>query len=664
MKRLFRSNFWLMVIVTLLAALLVFSGARPVLANGTVENCNDDNAFASVIGGGGSVDFNCGDQHATATITLSRTYTISTNTTIDGGGKITLSGGHSMRLFVVNNGVSLDLKNIVLTSGYNNSSGGGAIVNNGFLAMENSTIRDTTNSGFDGGAIYTTGAMDITNSAFINNKSGNGGAIFASGSNAQLSINGTSFSENSVASNVQGSNQGGAIMASGGANVQILSSEMYSNSGGYGGAIYNDASTLNLTNTTVRDNQATKGDGGGMSNHGTTTLTNVRFATNHAPAGSGGGLANASTATLSGGAFLQNTTYIAGAGFYNTGTANLTQVTLTGNDAHVHGGGIADMSGGTITVIDSTISGNKQDSGGYGGGGLTNYSSTVNLTNVTVMNNTAVGGGAGLENAFGGVLNVTNSTISGNIAGNTGGEGGGLYNYKSTTTLKNVTFSGNSVQTGNTSGGGIYNYDDPDSHLYLTNVLVNASKTGGNCAFPKVPDVSDHNLSSDGSCNFGAGRDSIKLKLGPLETNGGLTLTHRLQPGSPAIDNGVFVNSILTDQRGTTRPRGSAFDVGSFEFIPCTGTPTKSQLLSPANKSTVGTAQVLLDWAGPDCVKKFSVVVRQNTKSGTIVFSKSKIKPTQVLTSALAKGHQYFWQVTACNGANCAVSKWGKFNLQ
>jgi hypothetical protein len=60
--------------------------------------------------------------------------------------------------------------------------------------------------------------------------------------------------------------------------------------------------------------------------------------------------------------------------------------------------------------------------------------------------------------------------------------------------------------------------------------------------------------------------------LEPLADNGGLTLTHALRPGSPAIDRGTGVTSATffdcpkTDQRGVTRPMGMACDVGAFEL--------------------------------------------------------------------------------------------------
>ncbi len=56
-------------------------------------------------------------------------------------------------------------------------------------------------------------------------------------------------------------------------------------------------------------------------------------------------------------------------------------------------------------------------------------------------------------------------------------------------------------------------------------------------------------------------------RLGPLADNGGPTLTQALLPGSPAIDAGVAVAGVTTDQRGVPRPQGRAPDIGAFEVV-------------------------------------------------------------------------------------------------
>lgn len=50
-----------------------------------------------------------------------------------------------------------------------------------------------------------------------------------------------------------------------------------------------------------------------------------------------------------------------------------------------------------------------------------------------------------------------------------------------------------------------------------------------------------------------------------LADNGGLTLTHLPQIGSPLIDSGNCDSSTLADQRGAARPQGYGCDVGAVE---------------------------------------------------------------------------------------------------
>ena len=81
---------------------------------------------------------------------------------------------------------------------------------------------------------------------------------------------------------------------------------------------------------------------------------------------------------------------------------------------------------------------------------LTITSGTVSLNNLTIENGDDTSGvfGGGIFND--GTLTLTNSTVSGNTATY---YGGGIYNY-GTVTLTNSTVSGNSANW----GGGIFNY--------------------------------------------------------------------------------------------------------------------------------------------------------------------------------------------------------------
>ncbi len=90
--------------------------------------------------------------------------------------------------------------------------------------------------------------------------------------------------------------------------------------------------------------------------------------------------------------------------------------------------------------------------------------------------------------------------------------------------------------------------------------------------------------------------------LGPLAANGGPTQTEALLPGSSAIDHGDTTGCPGTDQRGVTRPAGSACDVGAYEYAPpttsatiltCSGTLRAT--LTPAAGSTVVALFVRID---------------------------------------------------------------------
>jgi hypothetical protein len=200
---------------------------------------------------------------------------------------------------------------------------------------------------------------------------------------------------------------------------------------------------------------------------------------------------------------------------------------------------------------------------------------------------------------------LTDCTLSGNSAGGTfGGSGGGIFNFNSgTVTLTDCTLSGNSVTFGNGdgffnsggSGGGIFNVGaltlanctlsgnsaDVGGGIIIAQVAglpvakgtaimsLFANSAGGNLVVePGAEFVSlGHNLFTDAP---GVTLDPTDLTdtdplLGPLADNGGPTQTMALLPGSPAIDAGVAVPGVTTDQRGVSRPQGRAPDIGAFE---------------------------------------------------------------------------------------------------
>ena len=102
-----------------------------VVGTGTSVSCTEAALDACLRGGGsfdGTVTFNCG---GAATITVTSTKTISADTTIDGGSVITISGGRTVEVFVVNSGITVTVENLIIANGNAANGIGGAILNNG-----------------------------------------------------------------------------------------------------------------------------------------------------------------------------------------------------------------------------------------------------------------------------------------------------------------------------------------------------------------------------------------------------------------------------------------------------------------------------------------------------------------------------------------------------
>ncbi|HEX4793997.1 MAG TPA: SdrD B-like domain-containing protein [Humisphaera sp.] len=146
-----------------------------------------------------------------------------------------------------------------------------------------------------------------------------------------------------------------------------------------------NAGTATLNNVTVTGNAGTTGDG--VYNGGTMTIINSTISANAAPGSVAGGIYNAPKATLT----LTNSTVLGnssgeGAGIDNLGTANLTNVTISGNTCAGVGGGIYNNNLGKMTLDNVTISGNSATSGG----GLLVYpaTTTTTLANTVIAGNT------------------------------------------------------------------------------------------------------------------------------------------------------------------------------------------------------------------------------------------------------------------------------------
>ncbi len=269
-----------------------------------------------------------------------------------------------------------------------------------------------------------------------------------------------------------------------------------------------------------------------------------------------------------------------GGAISNSGVLTITACTITDNLSSGSGGlggGAIYNNGGdpgaTLMISSSTISENSA-LGSLGGGGILDGGGTVTIANSTISGNSAdSGNGGGIYTL--GVTTITNSTISGNGAAS--GNGGGIYTF-GTLTITNSTLSGNAaVEGGGVSARPSGNFFRPGSTIIAGNFATPTADIKG------AVNSQGYNLIGNAAGatingNTIGNQLNVNPLLGPLQDNGGTTRTRALSSGSPAIDKGHSRGS-GTDQRGFTRPVGTAnveggdgSDIGAFEVQGPSGT--------------------------------------------------------------------------------------------
>ncbi|HWR64898.1 MAG TPA: choice-of-anchor Q domain-containing protein [Bellilinea sp.] len=230
----------------------------------------------------------------------------------------------------------------------------------------------------------------------------------------------------------------------------------------------------------------------------------------------------------------------AGGAIHSNGPIFIQNSAVTGAAAGTDGGGVYLTAPGTLTILNSTISGNQAVNQG---GGLFNAGGSVNITNSTFSDNSAGGSGGGLWND--GTLSLLNVTVSRNTADQNAdsvGVGGGLFHSTGNTTLKNTLLAGNLVLS-----------------VFPTSLECAGTLTSAGHNLVQNPAGCSLTGPATGDL-FG-----VDPLLAPLANNGGTTLTHALLPLSPAVDAGDNSGCPAADQRGLPRPVGASCDIGAVE---------------------------------------------------------------------------------------------------
>ena len=474
----------------------VFVGSAPtavwaagVVGTGTAASCTEV-ALNGALAGGGLVTFKCGGGPVTITVTGEKT--LSVNTTLDGGGTVTLSGGDLVRVLSVEFGATVDLRNLTIQHGRAPNCPGAPPGVEGLTRC--------------GGGVFNLGALTVTNSTITTNDAQLGGGIL----------------------------NGGLLAV-----VTSVVSDNRADMGG--GGIFNFNGVVALTQSTVARNQAAQGFGGGLGNASasalpaTITVTDGTFSNNRAV--SGGGIANgfctagfcvSGAVVIAGTVLTDNVADSAGGGILNFGTLALSDSSFTGNSAVVGGGGIYNWWGATATVSNTAFSRNRCTQGGpYGSGGAIYTAATLSVTASRFADNDAPGGGAINSEGTGGILSVTASSFTGNTA-RTGGAVAHAGTGQSSL-VSHCTFTRNRAD----AGGGLWVF----TSLTVADCAFsdNQATVGGAIASSGLLDVVNSTLTNNAASQTGGAIDN---------SVGDLTLVNSTVSGNTAGEDGGGIHDL------------------------------------------------------------------------------------------------------------------------
>ena len=418
-----------------------------------------------------------------------------------------------------------------------------------------SGVEDAVGLAAFGGGIQNFGTVAAGDgSVFIGNtavgSTAGGGAISNGGTSAILNVSDVTIASNKVLA-ANGTNGGKGAKGANGPRGEPGEDGGGGEEGGpggdgstggdaLGGGIYN-LGTATIETTTISGNTVNAGNGGdggagGAGGAGGPGGRSVRYSydgyTNVTPAGhrgegaNGAAGGNAGVAGRGAGGGIFNAAAVYGPPtVYVGGSLTVKNTTISGNTAKIGAAGKAGKGGARGAGGTSAVAGEagaEAEASESGGGGVFSENGTVEFTQATIAKNTTGGSGGGVKiigNAT--VATIRNSTIAENLAG---GPGGGLFVGLDTVNVISTIIAANVVHPPSASG------------MNVSGIIV-----------------SSFNLID------------VDAKLGKLALNGGKTATVLPLAGSPALNVGSNPNALTTDQRGLPRVIGAAIDIGAVE---------------------------------------------------------------------------------------------------
>jgi len=441
---------------------------------------------------------------------------------------------------------TLTLQNLTLSGGLakggDGGGGGGGLGAGGAIFNQGAVVLD---------AVTLTGNEALGGSGGVSQAGDGGGGI---GTDSDSSGDGGGFGPGNFGGAAGGPGNSGGSFNQGGGGGGFLTSDT-------GGTPNGGGTVSGLGGSGVgpggQSGDGSGGGGGGSPNGG----TGGAFGAGGLDGGGGGGGGVGGGGAGSGG----------GGGFGGGGGVN--------GAGGFGGGGGFDTPGGFGGGFGGNCIGGCSSGGGSGmGGAIFNMQGTLSITDSTLVFNTAVHGsgknngtsyGAAIFN-LSGTVNITFSTL----AYNTADAGGAIYNLlDDAATVRNaaVTLDG-SIAAEDTANDGTAADDD---------VVCNVAGTAtGDAAAPATVNETSFDLviSNDpqGTCSISGSPLTVNPMLGKtLAANGAskVPYTLALLNDSLAIDAGGSSCPAI-DERGVSRPQGSACDIGAYEFVFVSVAPT------------------------------------------------------------------------------------------
>ncbi len=440
-----------------------------------------------------------------------------------------------------------------------------------------------------------TEGLGITDGTISGNTAVIGGGILIENSSTIATIDGTTISGNTASGAAVSDggggifNNGAALTISGGASI---TGNVANGTLGNGGGIFNNGGFLDVVNSSITGNLASRAGGGIENNLGTVALSGVDLDNNNAGINGGGlHISGAGIATITNGSASDNTAGQEGGGLWNSssGTLTIDGTLIDGNTANAgnnggndQGGGGVFNDGGTLDIDNATITGNLAPINAGNGGGVMTVGGTATIGNTTISGNMVARAGGGIENNAG-MVTLNDVTADGNNAGVNGGglhvsgagttnvngglfqnnvaaqEGGGLWNGSGVMTISGTTITSNTASGAGSDqgGGGVFNAGGTiniSNALITNNVADGTSGSGGGILNDAAGTVTVNTSTIAGNTATRAG-GGIETTAGTSNTITDSTISGNNAGSSPGNGGGVHITST-----GTVNIEGSTIE--------------------------------------------------------------------------------------------------------